>query len=641
MNEPVPGHTTPASRPIDARRRGLLLTLGGLPLAGTLASGCAQPGPTGLPGQPASTRAHIRAIVSDKAAYKPGAPVRLQVLLSMPAAHAHAPATAPAMRLVLQYRHLDVAVGSELSMDLALASGPWRIDITWQPPATDFRGYTIEASLVDAAGQLLDFKLGAVDVSSIWTKFPRYGYLTDYSGTHGPESYIAPLNALHINALQFYDWQWKHHQPIKGQPGQADAQWPELANKTVRLSAVQGLIAAAHARGMVALQYNLIYGAAADFADHGVDPAWRLFEDAAGKKPWRFGPFPEGWTTPYLYIFNPVDTGWQRYILDRELEVFQTLDFDGWHADTVGDWGLRYTANGQALDIKTTFKPFLQAARARLGGRQLVMNVVGAKGHTEVNTSPIDVAYMEIWPWDGFPDYKSLKDIIDVTRAETGGKSLVVPAYMNYEYGKTRSESAPGLFNDPGVLLTEATVMAAGGVRFELGDGGRMLCHEYFPNRSLVMGEALQAAIQRYWDFLVAYQNLLRDGQQDVARTVACEGVALSADARKDTVWAYARRGPGHEVLHFINLLGVRHTQWRDEAADQTAPRAVQGLQVKVHTEAGLGGQAWFASPDHEGGRAIALPLTQGRDAQGRYVQITLPVLRYWSMVWLKTPLTT
>jgi dextranase len=613
---------------LDRARREALKWLGGLSLTSTLGSVRANSPVDGSEKPLPATGSRISAIDTDRAAYTPGHPVIIEVRLALGFAR-------PAgWRVVLRFRHLQALLPGELSTIVPEGDGPATMRLRWQPPAIDFRGYTIEAELVDAQGAPIDAGTSAVDVSSSWTKFPRYGYLTDYAGIHGAESFIEPLNALHINALQFYDWQWKHHQPIKGEPGKADPEWPELSNRPVRRAALQGLIAAAHAKGMVAMQYNLIYGAAADFEASGVDPAWRLF-DKPGGDAWRFGPFPNGWTTPYLYIFNPANPGWQQYILQRELEVFQTFDFDGWHADTVGDWGLKYDEFGRPVDIKATFKPFLQATRSKLGQRPLVMNAVGGKGRTEVHTSPIDVPYIEVWPWDGFPDYKSLKDLIDSTRAETGGKSLVVPAYMNYEYGKKHSDSNPGRFNDAGVLLTEATVMAAGGVRFELGDGGRMLSHEYFPIRSLVMGSSLKAAIQRYWDFLVAYQNLLRDGQEDVPHRVATETETISIDGRKDTVWAYARQDPaGREVVHFINLLGVRHTSWRDDEADQHAPRELRSLQVKLYAPT-TAEEAFFASPDHAQGRAQHLQLTRGRDADGPFVQFTLPLLRYWSMVWM------
>lgn len=641
--------TSDRARPVgmlDLGRRRTLMSLGQAASWVMLAAGCGggggaqagapAPGPAAAPAPAPSApapvpTATIQSVTTDKAAYAPGSQVVITVKLA-----AGPGSSMPAGKVEIVARHLDTALTSSLSASVAASSSTaTSVSLVWTPPATDFMGYGLEVSFKDASGTLMDSLTGAVDVSSDWRRFPRYGFLTDYSGASDPAAFIEPLNALHINALQFYDWQWKHHRPVKGAPSNPDPSWLELSGKTVKKSVVNGLIDAAHGKGMLALQYNLIYGAAADFATDGVDARWGLFDQPGGSAAWKFGPFPSGWTTQYLYIFNPADTRWQSYILDREMEVYQGFAFDGWHADTVGDWGTKYSFDGTPVDIKTTFKPFLEAARARMGGRQLLMNVVGAKGHEAVNASPIDVPYMEIWPWDGIEDYNALKGIVDVTRAETGGKSLIVPAYMNYDYAKTKSDQAPGQFNEPGVLLTEATVMAAGGVRFELGDNGRMLCNEYFPNRSLVMGASLKAAVQRYWDFLVAYQNVLRDGQENSTLGFTLSGAALSNDGRAGTVWAWSKADAKRDIVQLINLQGVTHTQWRDSNATQAVPTRTENLELTLRPAKRIA-RAWAASPDLDLGRPQSLAITEGNDAQGYFVRVKLPRLDYWQMLVLE-----
>jgi len=577
------------------------------------------------PPAPAMT---IRTITTDRAAYAPGAPVRVSIEIAAAAGN-----RIGAGAVTLQARHLEVTLPAVVRADFAARAGSTAtVELLWQPPADDFKGYAIEAVLADGAGKVLDRRSSAVDVSSSWTRFPRYGYLTDYSATQDPQGVMRQLNAWHLNALQFYDWQWKHHWPVKGSSTNPDASWAELSTRTVYKSVLQNLISQAHQRGMVAMQYNLIYGAFADFATDGVDPRWGLF-DAPGGVQWKLD-MPAGWTTPALYSFNPANSGWQKFILDREMEVFQAFAFDGWHSDTVGETGPKYDADGAPVDIKATFKPFLTAAKQRLGSKYLVMNAVSAKGHLEVNTSPVDVIYMEIWPWDGFPDYKSLKDVVDQARAESGGKSLVVPAYMNYDYAKTKSDAAPGLFNEPGVLLTEATVVAAGGSRLELGEGSQMLCSDYFPNRSLVMSDSLKAKMQQYYDFLVAYENLLRDGQENTPNVIETPGVPNSSTGARNTVWTFAKQDARYEIVHLINLLGTAHVSWRDSDATQQAPTAVENLGVKYYYS-GAAGKVYVTSPDVDAGRPRELAAHRGSDTGGKYVRFTLPRLAYWSVVFL------
>lgn len=603
---------------------------GGGSAAAPVQAGTPAPAPAPAPTPTPAPAATVLVLAgTDKAAYAPGAAVRIKVDVTNKGAAAIAGA-----KVTLTVRHLEQDVGTPLSADLALAAGAAApVEFTWTAPATDFQGYRFDVTVTDAAGAVIASESGAIDVSSSWLKFPRYGYVSQYGAGTDTHATIEQLKAYHINALQFYDWQWKHQRPLKGSAGAVDATWPDIANRTVYRDTVRGLIDAAHGAGMAAMEYNLIYGAGIDYQRDGVDPAWGLY-DAPGGKQWQFS-LPSSWATPVLYFFNPVSKGWQDYLIARELEVFKAFPFDGWHADTVGDNGIKYDGQGNAVDIKDTFKPFLNAAKAAMGGKLLVMNPVGNKGHLQVNTSNVDAVYTEVWPWDGFPDYLSLKNVVDQARAESGGKSLIVPAYMDYDYAKTKSDQAPGLFNDAGVLLTEATVLAAGGSRLELGDDGRMLCSEYFPNRALAMGATLKTAIRQYYDFAVAYENLLRDGQVALAGAVAIDGQTVSPDGARNTVWAFAKGDARYETVNLINLKGLTDVSWRDTNATQRKPTSLGAFKLRYYTGSQLD-QAWVASPDTEGGRSRGLALARGSDARGAYVEVTVPGLEYWNLVYFR-----
>ena len=304
-----------------------------------------------------------------------------------------------------------------------------------------------------------------------------------------------------MNGLQFYDWQWKHHLPVKGDPANPAAQWADIGGRPISAQVVRSFIDESHRAGMVAMQYNLIYGALDNFERDGVDRRWALFNKPDGGEIWNL-PMPPDWDTKAIHLFNPANKGWQDYLFARELDVFRAFDFDGWHADTIGDHGMKYDADGKPVDIKETFKPFLTAAKAAMGSKYLVMNTVGNKGHLGVHTSPVDAIYSEIWEEDGIVDYQQVQDMVIEARQESGGKSIIVPAYVNFDYAETRTDAAPGQFNAPGVLLTEAAVMASGGSRLELGDDTRMLSHPYFPNRHLVMTDDLKRDMRRYMESL-------------------------------------------------------------------------------------------------------------------------------------------
>lgn len=124
-------------------------------------------------------------------------------------------------------------------------------------------------------------------------------------------------------------------------------------------------------------------------------------------------------------------------------------------------------------------------------------------------------------PGDKAPDglhydtYYSIHRAILDACALSGGKSLVVAAYVNYR-------NPLRAFNPSAVRLLDCVVFASGGARIELGNGGNMLSDEYFPaDTQKRMDGELTRDVRRLYDFLVAYENLLRDGQRPLSASDA------------------------------------------------------------------------------------------------------------------------
>src|SRR5690625_2393910 len=115
----------------------------------------------------------------------------------------------------LSIKHLNQQVGKVITRDYALhphAEETIRID--WQAPSNDFLGYLIEVNLKDVHNHYIDHGVVAVDVSSSWVKFPRYGYVWDFTKDVNVSERIDKLKDYHINALEYYDWKYRHHKPV-------------------------------------------------------------------------------------------------------------------------------------------------------------------------------------------------------------------------------------------------------------------------------------------------------------------------------------------------------------------------------------------------------------------------------------------
>ena len=174
------------------------------------------------------------------------------------------PAETVSLRLILS--HLEKTV---LTEEIAAAE---RFSLL--PPAKDGKGYLLEVQALDPDKALLADAFTAIDVSSAWTRFPRYGYVWDFTPGVDAQAKIETLCRFHINGLQFYDWQYRHHLPVADDT----SVWKDWSGRTVSGDAVRAYLSAAHEKGMVCMAYNMIYAANQTYLTDGsgVDPAWRL-----------------------------------------------------------------------------------------------------------------------------------------------------------------------------------------------------------------------------------------------------------------------------------------------------------------------------------------------------------------------------
>lgn len=507
-------------------------------------------------------------------------------------------------------------------------------------PDADGRGYALEVEALDEEQNVLTSAFTAVDVSSSWTKFPRYGYVWDFTPSADAESKADEMARYHLNGVQFYDWQYRHHRPLA-----ADLSgWRDWSGRWISGDTVRAYLRAAHDRGMVCMAYNMIYAANETYLTDGsgVQADWRLVRangaDFTCDMDAKLGP------VGVLQYFNLLNPDWQSYIFAQENRVFEAFDFDGWHGDTIGENGPMRTADGGPLGYDADGKPiylvkdgytaFLNAAKAAIGDKYLAFNPVGAQGIENVNVSAVDVLYTEFWPWDRnangrlYDDYYTLHRAILGACEQSGGKSLIVAAYVNYRNPKAA-------FNPASVRMLDCVVFASGGSRIELGNGGNMLSDEYFPaDGKKRMDDGLRSAVGRLYDFLVAYENLLRDGQRPVSRTVRLENLPVSTDGRSDTVWCFAKADSSTEIYHFLNLTGT-DDGWRDEEQTKKPPIAHENVKTRLYTDYPVR-EVWLASPDGESPLPLPLEFQTGRDANGAYAEFTQPALEYWNLIFLR-----
>ncbi|WP_374163290.1 glycoside hydrolase family 66 protein [Arcticibacter sp. MXS-1] len=542
---------------------------------------------------------------TDKACYKPGETVHFSLK------------EIPAGNVKVRYSHLGQTIKEE-----NLSSASW----SWTAPTDDYRGYMIDI-YEETGGKEKIYQSIAVDVSSDWKKFPRYGFLSSYGNLPGTiiGNNINNLNRYHINGIQFYDWMSDHQRPLAGTADKPASSWPDLIGRTNYLSTVKGYIDAAHSKGMKAMFYNLAYGALNTAAADGVKEEWYLFKDAnhSVKDQHTLDP-------PFrssIYLTDPGNAAWQNYLKGRNNDVYAVFGFDGFHIDQLGNRGTVYNYNGEAVNPGEAFMPFIASMKQANPDKRLVMNAVGQYGQQQsIAKSDVDFLYTEVW--DESKTFDQLASVItDNDSYSNHSKPTVLAAYMNYA-----KSNSTGFVNLPGILLANAVIFSFGGAHLELGE--HYLANEYFPNANLQMKRDAKRDLMHYYDFLVAYQNLLRDGGAfSSIRVESADGKLSFQDwpSSQGKVAVLGKTFAVRDVVHLINFTDATSMEWRDTNGTQKEPVQVTDVRVKIAASKTVT-KVWLASPDINGGVAQRLDFKQS----GTEISLTIPSLKYWDMVVLE-----
>ena len=403
-----------------------------------------------------------------------------------------------------------------------------------------------------------------------------------------------------------------------------DEVYNDIANRPVYTEALKKYIRVQHEYGMKCMFYNLCFGALDDAAADGVKDEWYIFKGANHTDKDYHG-LPSGWKSS-IYVLDPGNEQWQEYLIQRNNEVYAHFDFDGFHIDQLGYRGDRYDWYSNKVNLPKGYASFIKAMKKAHPDKALVMNAVGSYGASQIaGTGCMGFLYNECWSSEA--EFKDLYNIIKSNDSYSGNKlNTVFAAYMNYECDNRE-------FNIPGVLLTDAVMFAMGGSHLELGD--HMLCREYFPYQGVRMNEALRTQIIRYYDFMTAYQNLLRGESTaaeikiDITYTGSAKNVKIASwPPQQGKITTFAKQTDGKQVIHMLNFLSAESLSWRDLKGDVVEPRLVNSIPVEIKTDKTVR-KVWVASPDKHAGAPVELAFKQTSEA----ISFTVPSLKYWTMI--------
>ena len=495
-----------------------------------------------------------------------------------------------------------------------------QLELTWMPPTTDFKGYSVEFKFIKD-GAIVEYASTAVDVSSDWTKFPRYGFLSKFQDQSNAsiEHNLNHLNTYHINGIQYYDWHNKHHIPLPMDGNSPQNSWQDIAKREIAFNTVKTYINKAKDFNMASMSYNLLYGAWEDYLEDGVAQEWMIFNDANHNIVNKHD-LDNGWALSDIYVVNPANEDWQDYIFERTDTIYQHLDFDGWHLDQLGHRGDVYDYDGNPIDIWNTFPPFLNNLQQRFPDKKMVLNAVNQYGQLEILSTPVDFSYTEVWsPNDS---YKDLANVVLANFNFNNSVNTVLAAYMNYDLADN-----PGSFNDASVLMTDAVIMAFGGAHLELGE--HMLGKEYFPNDNLSMSDELKKKLVEYYDFMVANQNILRDGETiQFNPDLSSDQINITNwNPTLETVASFKKEVNDLTAYHLLNFYGLNSLEWRDNNGTQNNPDIHRDFKVVLPTN--QVNKVIYTSPDYQDGVQVELDYL----ISGNSCAVTIPYLEYWGVL--------
>lgn len=549
---------------------------------------------------------------TDKAAYAPGEEVKIK-LNKMVEGNA-----------TIRYRHLNQVIE-----ETPLTSNEW----SWNPPTNDYKGYMVDIYTIENGVEVIKGSI-AIDVSSDPKMFPRNGFLSEYGKMSESEinKVMDNLNRHHINYVQYQDWHYKHHMPLAGSVSAPMEVWKDIINRDCYRTTVDGYIKAGHERNMKSLFYNLAYGALSDAEEDGVSEEWYMFkDDNHGTIDAHIlgSPFKSS-----IYLTNPGNDGWIDYIGQKTSDVYDVYDFDGYQIDQLGGRGTLYDYRGDVIDFESGFTKFIKAMKNKEPEKRLVMNAVGGFGGQKIaDSESTDFFYVEVWDKPTDRGFEVISNTItgQDNLNKNGGRKTILAAYMNYDFGKI----GRSYFNTPGVLMANAAIHAWGGAHLELGE--HMLCNEYFPNSNLTMNGELKKSMITFYDFITAYENLLRDGGNAWTEV---DAVSLTGEInfnqwppQKGNVATVGKNLDDGKtsVVHLLNYTNAIHLDWCDTNADQQEQDLIENKEIELSIDGRSGTikSVWCASPDFDFGVARTLEFTQNSDK----IKLTLPALKYWTMI--------
>jgi dextranase len=521
------------------------------------------------------------ALVPAKATFAPGEPIEIEVR-GLTAAR-----TVSLWRLDEQVAAVEVDPETELV----------------RFPAQPEGGYGVEAAGARTA----------IDVLADPLSRARYGFVADYARGRPIDGVVDNARRLHLNAVQFYDWMYRHAALLP--PGD---EFVDALDRALSLDTVRRLAGELRAAGSLPIGYAAVYAAGRDEW-----PAWEadgLFH--ANGEPWTLG-------EDFLRNVDPTSERWLAHFAEDLRESEREVGFAGFHLDQYGAPKVAFRRDGSPVDLASAFPALIDRLARELPESRLIFNNVNDFPTWATARADQAAIYIEVWP--PHVTLADLAHLIEKAHGYAPEKSVVLAAYLSV-YASTADERAAAAAQS----FLHATVLSHGATALLHGEEQAALTEAYYVRHKQLADDS-QSLAQAYLDFAVRYGDLLFDrAAVDVTTTQlggVNEEVRLEAavpagpEARAGTLWGRVVQLPGGLLVSLIDLSAQDDLRWD---APKRPPAPLAGVRLGVERRTQSPPRFLFAAPEDQ----PALRLLDGR-WDGRHDWVELPPFRTWALVWL------
>ena len=463
-------------------------------------------------------------------------------------------------------------------------------------PAQPEGGYGVDA---DGAST-------ALDVLADPLTRPRYGFVSHYEADRVTDGVAEKVRRFHLNAVQFYDWMYRH---AKLMPPTDD--FDDALGQRISLATVRRLAAAVREAGSLPMAYAAVYAVGKEsWEEWEADGLFR-----GDGSPWMLGDF--------LWNVDPTSERWLAHFT-ADLRSTLEVGFAGFHLDQYGSpkWALR--ADGSRVDLVEAFPALIDRVAADVPEARLIFNNVNDFPTFATVRADQALTYIEVWA--PHTRLRHLAELVTNARLLTPERPVILAAYLSAYQG----DEAAALQAEKLLL---STVFSHGGTVLLHGEESAVLTEAYYVTHREVALETHDVA-RRYFDLVVRYGDLLF-AAVDVTRThlggeneeVLIEAsVPVATDAETGALWGRVLRVPDGLLVSLIDLSAQTDDTW-DAPKFPSAPLA--GVRLSILRRGAVPGVA-IASP----GAPQLAALSPGRSE--RYDTVTLPAFDTWALVLIR-----